>query len=73
MNSDVRLLKNWPPNGMNLNCSINSLDKVVHGCLGVARHIHQSLQMLSPPDGKDHLGIYIKFISLTMQHLKRGN
>lgn len=36
---------------------MDSLDEVVHGGLGVAGHIHQSLQMLSLPDGKDHLGI----------------
>lgn len=35
----------------------DSLDEVLLGCLGIARHINQSLQVLRPPDGKDHLGI----------------
>lgn len=35
----------------------DSLNEIVHGCLGIARHIHQPLQMLCSPDGKYHLGI----------------
>lgn len=37
----------------------NSLDEVVHGRLGVARDVNESLQMLRPPDGEDHLGICV--------------
>lgn len=45
----------------------DSLDEVVHSSLGVAGHIHQSLQMLGPPDGKDHLGICNLFKLATFQ------
>lgn len=40
------------------NCCYDLLDEVVHGCLGITRHIHKSLQMLRSPYSKYHFGIY---------------
>ncbi len=49
------------------------LNEVVHGCLSIASHINQPLQMLRPPDGKYHLGICVFKNSINTSELKRVN